>query len=170
VNVDEQAQIQLLALSLKELIQSSAMTALDQLFVFLAVIMRSLSQSPAHSARRSHRRWCVGPKRAKEPPKRSPDPAGTGGRLARGLPGFDPSGAGAARPRLLGGGRDTRAGLGRGKRAGAANRPETREPWQTCRPSAAPVRACPMPLAGSLDQLQPTDTGERHRARRRTRS
>ena len=62
MNVDEQAQIQLLALSLKELIQSSAMTALDQLFVFLAVIMRSLSQSPAHSARRSHRRWCVGPK------------------------------------------------------------------------------------------------------------
>jgi len=44
VNVDEQAQIQLLALSLKELIQSSAMTALDQLFVFLAVIMRSLGE------------------------------------------------------------------------------------------------------------------------------
>ena len=51
MNVDEQAQIQLLALSLKELIQSSAVTALDQLFVFLAVRMRSLSQSPAHSAR-----------------------------------------------------------------------------------------------------------------------
>ena len=44
MNVDEQAQIQLLALSLKELIQSSAMTALDQLFVFLAVIMRSLGE------------------------------------------------------------------------------------------------------------------------------
>ena len=44
MNVDEQAQIQLLALSLKELIQSSAMTALDQLCVFLAVIMRSLGE------------------------------------------------------------------------------------------------------------------------------
>jgi hypothetical protein len=53
VNVDEQAQIQLLALSLKELIQSSAMTALDQLFVFLAVIMRSLGEircPAAHNA------------------------------------------------------------------------------------------------------------------------
>jgi hypothetical protein len=48
VNVDEQAQIQLLALSLKELIQSSAMTALDQLFVFLAVIMRSLGEIRCH--------------------------------------------------------------------------------------------------------------------------
>ena len=50
MNVDAQAQIQLPALSLKELIQPSAMTALDQPFVFLAVIMRLLSQSPAHSA------------------------------------------------------------------------------------------------------------------------
>jgi len=64
VNVNEQAQIQLPAISLKELIQPSAMTALDQPFVFLAVIMRLLSQSPAHSARRSHRRWCVGPTHA----------------------------------------------------------------------------------------------------------
>ena len=50
MNVDEQAQIQLPALSLKELIQPSAMTALDHPFIYLAVIMRLLSQSPAHSA------------------------------------------------------------------------------------------------------------------------
>ena len=51
MNVNEQAQIQLPALSLKELIQPSAMTALDQPFVFLAVIRRlageSLPKNPA---------------------------------------------------------------------------------------------------------------------------
>ena len=56
VNVDEQAQIQLLALSLKELIQSSAMTALDQLFVFLAVIMRSLGEIRCHGGNRITRK------------------------------------------------------------------------------------------------------------------
>ena len=56
MNVDEQAQIQLLALSLKELIQSSAMTALDQLFVFLAVIMRSLGEIRCHGGNRITRK------------------------------------------------------------------------------------------------------------------
>jgi len=56
VNVDEQAQIQLLALSLKELIQSSAMTALNQLFVFLAVIMRSLGEIRCHGGNRITRK------------------------------------------------------------------------------------------------------------------